>query len=440
MEKSIEDKKSKKIEKNLKNKNIKLYTYISMVSIAFAMLMVYLFNTYTVNDYVLLVVFSVLSAIAETFLIPLPKIGAVSVSFALGFSAILLTNPLTAAIINAAGVAFRAPYVDGKGRVHLFNNPFYKSTFNISQYAINAGVSGIVYNLVNNAVNVGFEFFNPVAGAASLMVYILSNTFFMSGLMSILLKEKMMQIWKTSFFGMLINVVLVSLLGIILAFSYNSYRIGGLLLFFIPLLLARYTFKLYLDMRKNYFDTMNVLVRAIEASDPYTSGHSLRVSAYSEAIAKQLGLPQGKIDVIKSAALLHDIGKIGIDKNILNKTGQLKDEEFEAIKSHTEIGATIVADLSYLANISDIIRHHHERNDGKGYPDGLSHNNIPLETSILTIADSFDAMTTNRPYRHSLSLEDALSEMKKNAGTQFNPDIIDDSIIALRNTYYNLSE
>jgi len=371
---------------------------------------------------------------------PFPKIGAVSVSFALGFSAILLTNPLTAAIINAAGVAFRAPYVDGKGRVHLFNNPFYKSTFNISQYAINAGVSGIVYNLVNNAVNVGFEFFNPVAGAASLMVYILSNTFFMSGLMSILLKEKMMQIWKTSFFGMLINVVLVSLLGIILAFSYNSYRIGGLLLFFIPLLLARYTFKLYLDMRKNYFDTMNVLVRAIEASDPYTSGHSLRVSAYSEAIAKQLGLPQGKIDVIKSAALLHDIGKIGIDKNILNKTGQLKDEEFEAIKSHTEIGATIVADLSYLANISDIIRHHHERNDGKGYPDGLSHNNIPLETSILTIADSFDAMTTNRPYRHSLSLEDALSEMKKNAGTQFNPDIIDDSIIALRNTYYNLSE
>ncbi len=118
----------------------------------------------------------------------------------------------------------------------------------------------------------------------------------------------------------------------------------------------------------------------------------------------------------------------------------MKDEEFETIKSHTEIGATIVADLSYLANISDIIRHHHERNDGKGYPDGLSHNSIPLETSILTIADSFDAMTTNRPYRHALSLEDALGEMKKNAGTQFNPDIIDDSIIALRNTYHNLSE
>ena len=193
-------------------------------------------------------------------------------------------------------------------------------------------------------------------------------------------------------------------------------------------------------MRKNYFDTMNVLVRAIEASDPYTSGHSMRVSVYSESIAKQLGLPQNKIDLIKSAALLHDIGKIGIDKNILNKNGKLDKEEFDTIKTHPAIGATIIADLSYLANITDIIKHHHERNDGKGYPDGLTHDNIPLETSILTIADSFDAMTTNRPYRHSLSLETALSEIKLNAGTQFNPDIVDDAIIALRTAYNNLSE
>jgi len=193
-------------------------------------------------------------------------------------------------------------------------------------------------------------------------------------------------------------------------------------------------------MRKNYFETLNVLVRAIEANDPYTSGHSMRVSAYAEAIAKQVGLPQSKIDLIKSAALLHDIGKIGIDKNILNKTEGLEKEELERIKSHPEIGATIIADLSYLSNISDIIRHHHERNDGKGYPDGLSYDKIPLETSILTIADSFDAMTTNRPYRASLSLESALKEVKNNEGTQFNPDIVDDAIIALRKTFFKLSE
>ncbi len=420
--------------------SIKLYAYISALSFIAVMLMIYLIKTYTIKDYVLLVVFSVLSAVAETFLILLPKIGGVSVSFTLIFSAILLTNPLTTAIIAAAGVAFRCPYVDGRGRVHIFNNPIYKSIFNISQYFINGGIAGIAYIAVDKVVNFGFEFFNPLAGTISLIVYLSLNTLFMAQLMSILLKEKMLDIWKDIFFAMMMNVVLVSLLGIIIAFSYNSYGIGGILLFFIPLIFARYTFKLYIDMRKNYFDTMNVLVRAIEASDPYTSGHSIRVSVYSESIAKQLGLPQNKIDLIKSAALLHDIGKIGIDKNILNKNGKLDKEEFDTIKTHPAIGATIISDLSYLANLADIIKHHHERNDGKGYPDGLSHDEIPLETSILIIADSFDAMTTNRPYRHSLSLDVALSEIKLNAGTQFNPDIVDDAIIALRTAYNNLSE
>ena len=426
---------------NKQNKRItiKLYTYITFLTSIALLLMVYLIKEYTISDYYLLIVFSVLSAIAETFLIPLPKIGAVSVSFALTFSAILLTDPLTAAIITAAGVLFRCPYVDGKGRVHIFNNPLYKTIFNVSQYIINAGISGIIYVYTDRMLDFGFEFFNPLASTVSLVVYLLLNSFFMATLMSILLKEKLYYIWKNYLLGF-INISLVSLLGIVLAFSYDSYGVGGILLFFIHLMFARYTFKLYLDMRKNYFETLNVLVRAIEASDPYTSGHSMRVSVYAESIAKQVGLPQNKIDLIKSAALLHDIGKIGIDKSILNKTGRLEKEEFETIKSHPEIGATIIADLSYLSNISNIIRHHHERNDGKGYPDGLNHDNIPLETSILTIADSFDAMTTNRPYRNSLSLETALKEILDNQGTQFNPDIVDDAIIALKKAYFKLAE
>jgi len=260
----------------------------------------------------------------------------------------------------------------------------------------------------------------------------------MAILMSCVLNEKMINIWKSSFFPMLINVVLVSMLGIVISFSYDSYNVGGILLFFIPLMLARYTFKLYLDMRKNYFETINVLIRAIEANDPYTSGHSMRVSIYSENIARAINIPQNKVDLIKSAAMLHDIGKIGIDKKILNKDGKLEKDEFETIKKHSEIGATIISDLSYLANITDIIRHHHEKNDGSGYPDGLSHDRIPLETSILTIADSFDAMTTDRPYRHAMSLEYALDQIKTNSGTQFNPDIVDASIEALKDSYNKL--
>ena len=425
--------------KQSKKRNIKLYAYIIFLALTSLMLLIYLFKNYTISDYTLLIVFSVLSALAETFLIPLPKVGAVSVSFALTFSAILLTNPLTASLIAAFGMIFRCPYVDGKGRVHMFNNPIYKTVFNVSQYIINAGAAGLTYLYLNRILNFGFYFFNPIAAVVCLFVYLTLNSVFMASLMSILLNEKISYIWKNYLLGF-INISLVGLLGIVVAFSYDNFGTTGILLFFIPLMFARYTFKLYLDMRKNYFDTLNVLVRAIEASDPYTSGHSMRVSAYAVAIANQVGLPQGKIDLIKSAALLHDIGKIGIDKNILNKNGKLEKEEFDKIKSHPEIGATIIADLSYLTNISDIIRHHHERNDGKGYPDGLSHEDIPLETSILTVADSFDAMTTDRPYRGALSLESALQEIKDNGGTQFNPDIVDDSIIALKKAFFKLAE
>lgn len=422
-----------------KNTNIKLYTYIFFLVLIATILMVYLFKNYTINDYVLLVAFSILSAIAETFLILLPKIGGVSVSFALTYSAILLTNPLTAALISAMGMLLRCPYVEGRGRVHIFNNPIYKTLFNVSQYIINAGLAALIYVYIDGIFNFGLQFFNPIASVLCLLAYLFLNSFFIAVLMSILLKERLAYIWKNYLLGF-VNIALVGLLGIIVAFSYDRFGTTGILLFFIPLMFARYTFKLYLDMRRNYFETLNVLVRAIEASDPYTSGHSMRVSAYAEAIARQLGLPQSKIDLLKSAALLHDIGKIGIDKNILNKKGKLEKEEFETIKSHPEIGAAIIADLSYLSNISDIIRHHHERNDGKGYPDGLDHDKIPLETSILTIADAFDAMTTNRPYRPSLSLESALQEVIDNAGTQFNPDIVDDAVVALKKTFFRLAE
>lgn len=422
------------IEKK-QNNNISLNTYIFLVSLSALFVLSFLIYRYNVTDITLLIVFSILSGIAETFLILLPKIGAISVSYALTFSAILLTDPLTAAIVTAMGVLLRCPYVDGRGRVHVFNNQLNKTLFNVSQSIINAGVAGIVYVYFDKAFDVGFNFFNPLASSFSLFVYLLLNSTFMAELMAIILNKRMIDIWKTNISGILYNIILVSLLGIILAFSYDSYNVGGILLFFIPLMFARYTFKLYLDMRKNYFDTINVLIRAIEANDPYTSGHSLRVSAYAEAIARKLSLPQGKIDIIKSAALLHDIGKIGIDKKILNKEQRLEEDEFDIIKTHPIIGAEIISDLSFLSNIPEIIRHHHEKNDGSGYPDGLSHDSIPLETSILTVADSFDAMTTDRPYRKALSLETALEQIKEGTGSQFNPDIVDEAIEALREVF-----
>jgi hypothetical protein len=239
-----------KIQKSKQNRRI--YTYVFGLLFIAVFVFALLMHHYHVDDMKLLLIFSILSTIAETYLILLPKYGAVSVSFAITFSAILLTNPLTAAIITTAGVLFRYPYVDGRGRVHLFNNQLYKTIYNVSQSIISAGMAGVVYILIDTKLSFGFVFFNPIASFFSLTVYIFLNTILMAKLMSLVLNENMLSIWKTNLLSMIINVILVSMLGIVVAFSYDSYSFGGILLFFIPLMLARHTFKLYIDMRKNY--------------------------------------------------------------------------------------------------------------------------------------------------------------------------------------------
>ncbi|HAE43066.1 MAG TPA: hypothetical protein DCG34_09150 [Clostridiales bacterium] len=197
-------------------------------------------------------------------------------------------------------------------------------------------------------------------------------------------------------------------------------------------MLSRYSFKLYVDMRKNYYDTVKALINAIEAKDPYTSGHANRVGEYSVAIAQEINLSSKQIEIIKNAALLHDIGKIGIDDRILNKQEGLSDLELEVIKNHPSIGYDIIKDIGFLKDVMNIVKHHHEKWDGSGYPQGLKGSEIPIETTILTISDAYDAMTTDRPYRKALSSEEAVKELLKYSGTQFNPEIIDKAIETLR--------
>ncbi|MFB3896173.1 MAG: diguanylate cyclase [bacterium] len=174
------------------------------------------------------------------------------------------------------------------------------------------------------------------------------------------------------------------------------------------------------------------LAKVVEFKDPYTRGHSERVKEYAVAIAQQLNLSRKEIDEISYAGLLHDIGKISVSSAILNKRGRLTPEEFRIVYQHPVVGETIVRDVELLSNIAPYIRHHHERFDGgmigvpyPGYPDGLSGNQIPLAARILSVADVFDAMTSDRPYRLGIPKDKAVEEMKSNSGTQFDPKIIE---------------
>jgi putative nucleotidyltransferase with HDIG domain len=162
------------------------------------------------------------------------------------------------------------------------------------------------------------------------------------------------------------SAIAVSTLGIIIALAYISYGPWAVLLFFGPLLLARYSFKLYIDMRHMYMETIEAFTKAIEAKDSYTSGHASRVGKYAEKLAKAVKLSDYKIDKIKTAALLHDIGKIGIEDGILKKPGKLSKEEYEIIKQHPVIGAQILKDVYFLKDVINIIKYHHERYDGSG--------------------------------------------------------------------------
>ena len=204
-------------------------------------------------------------------------------------------------------------------------------------------------------------------------------------------------------------------------------------------------------IRASFLNAITALAYALEAKDKYTSGHSQRVTEIAVAIAQELGMPQESIEKIRLAGLLHDIGKIGVREAVLNKPGKLTNEEYQHIKSHPEVGERILAPIVEDKEILEMVRHHHERYDGKGYPDGLSGEQIPegarilavaeayaniaLEQTqdktlsqsagILAVADAYDAMTSARPYRSAMSTEKALEEIRRGIGTQFDPAIAD---------------
>ncbi len=181
----------------------------------------------------------------------------------------------------------------------------------------------------------------------------------------------------------------------------------------------------YKELRELFYKTIRAISNALDTKDSYTNGHSLRVTLYSMILAKQLGLDEDYMEDIEIAGLLHDIGKIAMPYSILCKIGKLTDEEFAIMKSHPVRGEKIVINIKKLQMISEWVKSHHERWDGKGYPDALKGENIPLAGRIIALADTYDAMTSTRPYRTALSHETAISEIKRCAGTQFDPRLAD---------------
>jgi len=190
---------------------------------------------------------------------------------------------------------------------------------------------------------------------------------------------------------------------------------------------------LYEEIHAAFLEVSEALAQSIEKRDPYTGGHTKRVLAFSLAIAKYMNLSAGEIENLKVAAILHDIGKIGVEDRILRKKEKLTEEEYREIQKHPIVGTEIIGHIKQLKDVIPGMRYHHERADGKGYPDRLKGVNIPLIARIISVADTYDAMTTNRPYHNALDEAEAIAELKRCAGLQFEKDVVEAFIHAFEN-------
>lgn len=191
----------------------------------------------------------------------------------------------------------------------------------------------------------------------------------------------------------------------------------------------------YESLEKAYLDSVETLRYTVEAKDPYTKGHSERVSKYSVLLGKYLGLPDDQLRLLEIGGLFHDIGKLGIPDNILQKNAKLTDDEYDEIKNHPSIGEKILSTAAIFKEIVPIVKFHHEKYDGFGYPSGLKGEEIPYLARVASVADSFDAMTSRRVYRNSLEMSNVIEEIRKCKGTQFDPAIADVFLDLLENHF-----
>jgi putative nucleotidyltransferase with HDIG domain len=368
------------------------------------------------------VFFAVLMILTETFNVTFRNI-SVTTSFSIQLASFILFGPFYTIIVAIIGVTFRVFKIKDR-YVHTLNTPLYKTLFNYCILTLPIIFGNYAFNYFGGKYSITNISSNIVPIVFYVLIYLITNTSIISILFSILYKKSFLISFFSNIRLAFLNILAMAPFGIILAVVFNTYSYIGVLLVMFPIVLARYTFSLYLVSKSQYVQTVDALMIAMEARDRYTEGHSKRVSKIVEMIAKELKFNQDKIEKLSVASLLHDVGKIGIQDSILNKPGKLTNEEYEIIKQHPVIGYNILKDINNMKEINYIVKYHHERYDGKGYPEGKRGDELPLEVFIVQLADCIDAMATDRPYRSALTEEMILNEITKCDGTQFHPKVV----------------
>ncbi len=310
--------------------------------------------------------------------------------------------------------------------------PAWKTIFNVCQVALAVRLGSELYYYLSTST-LPILHYDVVALAGLSLTFFITNTVLVSFFYSIDQSTPFLPTLKRIAGPGGSNLyydLLVSPLALLVSYVYRSSGLSGVLLLVLPLYILRHSYVAMLQLQQANRALLKVLIKAIDTRDPYTSGHSLRVSLLARAIAEDMGVRGRRLDDVETAALLHDIGKVdGIYAELIRKPHALSADEVKVIRTHATKGADFVGGLrTYSDGIVLSIRHHHEKYDGSGYPNGLRGSEIPLAARIIQISDSIDAMLSDRPYRSALSLEQVHTELRRCAGSQFDPGIVDNML------------
>ena len=389
-----------------------------------------------------------LAIAAELFQVTVYGLNTVSVSVTIAFTAALIAGVSGVAAVSA-GITV-AHYLQKRP-------PLYRSLFNWATHVL----AGSVPVLAIYTQPVPLTVSNlPLLGVLTLLtapIYYLVETGLIASAISLAQGASFKTIWHQQFRWLANHYLVLCVLGLLLAVAFQSLGLPGLIVFVLPVLMMRYTQKQYVDrteesMRElkrmnqeltqaNYeifsasqaIGQLNdelflTLAKIIDARDPYAAGHAAQVADYAMAVASGLGVAPDRLERMRQAALLHDIGKLGISERVLHKPGPLTPDEYEYIKTHAPLGAEFLETCQGLRHLASFVRHHHEWWNGGGYPDALIGEQSPLEARILAVCDAAEAMASDRPYHRAMSLEEIIAELRRFAGTQFDPAVVEEFI------------
>ena len=355
--------------------------------------------------------------LSELAPVPLPGGGYVTASTIFNLPCLLVFGPFWTAAIDIAANGIAHGIVLRKSPVRILHN--------MAIYTLGYFATGWAW------IGAGGHFGQlrfPADGAALLfasVVYFIVNSACVSTVIGLTAGPSPWRVWERNFQQGLLHHLSFVALGALVVVVYSSAGPWSILLFALPFLVSRYSFKVYLELRSDMKDFVRALTEVLEEVDPYTRHHSVRVAEYVVRLSRGMGRPEREVEEVEYAALVHDIGKIGPQhQHILQKPGSLSHEEQRTLRAHPAAGAEIVARVRALRRASEIVRAHHERPDGQGYPYGLRTEDVPIGARVLNVADAFDAMTSDRPYRRALPLEAALGELERGSGTQFDREVV----------------